>query len=153
MACATPAIRCARTLCWSSFGLGGADAREAVLQGLETPSYREAIQNAAIAAVVQHPDPELVAGARAAARRAAAPRARAGGAHRARGYRRARGGCGGRWTTSVAWVREWMLAAVEDQLEAGDAVALLREAEPALRRPEARTEVTRAIGRLGRPPS
>jgi hypothetical protein len=52
-----------------------------------------------------------------------------------------------------AWVREWMLAALEDQLEAKDAVALLRETEPALRRPEARTDVTRAISRLARPSS
>jgi hypothetical protein len=46
-----------------------------------------------------------------------------------------------------------MLAALEDQLEAKDAVALLRETEPALRLPEARTDVARAISRLARPPS
>jgi hypothetical protein len=52
-----------------------------------------------------------------------------------------------------AWVREWVLDAVGDQLEPEAGVALLREAEPTLRRPEARTEVSRAIGRLSRPPS
>jgi hypothetical protein len=50
-------------------------------------------------------------------------------------------------------VREWILASLEDQLEAKDAVALLRETEPALRLPEARTEVAQAISRLSRPPS
>ena len=56
----TRAIRCARTRCSLSSGSARAGAREAVLQGLETPSYREAIQNAAVTAVVQHPDSGLV---------------------------------------------------------------------------------------------
>ena len=41
--------------------LGAPAAREAVLAGLSTPSYRDVIQSAAVAAVVQHPDSELVA--------------------------------------------------------------------------------------------
>ncbi len=64
--------------------LGGAGAREAVLQGLETPSYREAIQNVAVAAVVQHPDSGPRPGSLPAARCAALPRHRSGGAHIAR---------------------------------------------------------------------
>jgi aminopeptidase N len=132
--------------------LGGAGAREAVLQGLGTPSYREAIQNAAIAAVVQHSDPELVA---ALARQLGAQPVPAIGlaALTARGDTAARGTVRQALDDERAWVREWMLAALEDQLEAKDVVALLREAEPSLRRPEARTEVTRAISRLGRLPS
>jgi aminopeptidase N len=132
--------------------LGGAGAREAVLQGLGTPSYREAIQNAAIAAVVQHPDPELVA---ALARQLGAQPVPALGlaALTAHGDTAALGTVRQALDDERAWVREWMLAALEDQLEAKDVVALLREAEPSLRRPEARTEVTRAISRLGRLPS
>jgi aminopeptidase N len=132
--------------------LGDAAARDAVLQGLETPSYREAIQNAAIAAVVQHPDPELVA---ALARQLGAQPVPAIGlaALTSRGDTAARGTVRRALDDERAWVREWMLAALEDQLDVKDAVALLREAEPALRRPDARTDVTRAIGRLARPPS
>jgi hypothetical protein len=36
-------------------------SRLAILAGLRTPSYSDAIQNAAIAAAIQHPDSELVA--------------------------------------------------------------------------------------------
>ena len=77
-----------------------AGAREAVLQGLETPSYRDAIQNAAVAAVVQHPDSGLVARPLPAAGRAAVPRDRARGAHGAGRPDGARAWCAGRWTTS-----------------------------------------------------
>ena len=77
-----------RGACRRSSKLGAPGAREAVLQGLATPSYRDVIQSAAVAAVVQHPDSELVAGARPAARRAAAARA---GARRAHGARQHRG--------------------------------------------------------------
>jgi len=133
-------------------GLGGAGAREAVLQGLETPSYREAIQNVAVAAVVQHPDSGLVL---ALSRQLAAQPFPAIGLAvlTSRGDTTARGEVRRALDDARAWVREWVLAALEDQLEAKDAVALLRETEPALRLPEARTDVTRALSRLARAPS
>ena len=123
-----------------------------MLQGLETPSYREAIQNAAVAAVVQHPDSGLVI---ALTRQLAAQPVPAIGlaALTSRGDTTARLAVRRALDDERAWVREWMLAALEDQLEAKDAVALLRETEPALRLPEARSAVTRAISRLARPPS
>jgi hypothetical protein len=132
--------------------LGGTGVREAVLQGLETPSYREAIQNVAVAAVVQHPDSGLVL---ALSRQLAAQPFPAIGLAvlTSRGDTTARGEVRRALDDARAWVREWVLAALEDQLEAKDAVALLRETEPALRLPEARTDVTRAISRLARPPS
>ncbi len=132
--------------------LGGEGAREAVLQGLETPSYREAIQNAAVAAVVQRPDSGLVL---ALTRQLGAQPFPAIGLAvlTSRGDTTARGAVRQALDDARAWVREWMLAALEDRLEAQDAVALLREVEPALRLPEARTEVARAINRLARPPS
>jgi aminopeptidase N len=133
--------------------LGGAGAREDVLRGLGTPSYREAIQNAAVTAVVQRPDPELVA---ALTRQVGAQPVPALGlvALTARGDSAARGAVRTALDDERVWVREWMLAALEDRLEPGDAVALLKEAEPSLRRSEARTEVARAIDRLARrPPS
>jgi aminopeptidase N len=133
--------------------LGDAGSREAVLQGLETPSYREAIQNVAVAAVVQHPDSGLVL---ALSRQLAVQPFPAIGLAvlTSRGDMTARGEVRRALDDARAWVREWMLAALEDQLEAKDAVALLRETEPSLRRSEARIEVTRAIDRLDRrPPS
>ena len=51
------------------------------------------------------------------------------------------------------WVREWVLGAVEQQLDPGPALGLLREAQPSLTRAEARSAVAQAIGRLERPPS
>jgi HEAT repeat protein len=132
--------------------LGGAGARDAVLQGLETPSYREAIQNVAVTAVVQRPDSSLVL---ALSRQLAAQPFPAIGLAvlTSRGDTTARGVARRALDDERAWVREWMLAALEDQLEAKDAVTLLRETEPALRLPAARTEVARAISRLARPPS
>jgi len=132
--------------------LGGAGAREAVLQGLGTPSYREAIQNVAVAAVVQHPDSGLVL---ALSRQLATQPFPAIGLAvlTSRGDTIARGQVRRALDDPRAWVREWMLAALEDQLEAKDAVALLRETEPGLRLPEARTDVARALSRLARPPT
>ena len=133
--------------------LGGAGAREAVLQGLETPSYREAIQNVAVTAVVQHPDSGLVL---ALSRQLGAQPFPAIGLAvlTSRGDTTARGAVRRALDDERPWVREWMLAALEDQLE--------REAtrwrccgrrSRRYDRPEARTEVTRAISRLARPPS
>ena len=51
------------------------------------------------------------------------------------------------------WVRDWMLEGIEEQLDAPTALALLREAQPALRGADARAAVSRAIGRLERTPS
>jgi hypothetical protein len=42
---------------------------------------------------------------------------------------------------------------VEQQLDPGPALGLLREAQPSLTRAEARSAVAQAIGRLERPPS
>ena len=100
----TRAIRCARTPCSPSSGWAPRGAREAVLQGLETPSYREAIQNVAVTAVVQRPDSGLVLRSLPAARRAAVPRDRAGGAHVARRHdcaRRRAAGAGRRATVGA----------------------------------------------------
>ena len=127
-------------------------ARRARARGLETPSYRDAIQNAAIAAVVQRPDPELVA---ALARQAGAQPLPAIGAGRARGARGQPGAAGGgrRSMTSGngcggGCSRRWRSSSTGPA-----AVALLREAQPTLTREPARAAVTEAIGRLERRPS
>jgi aminopeptidase N len=132
--------------------LGSPDANGAVLEALETPSYRDAIQNAAVALSVQHPDPRLVA---ALGRGIGSQPLPAVGlaALAARGDTAARALVRAGLDDGRAWVREWVLGAVEDQLDPAPAVALLREAEPALTRPAARMAVAEAIGRLERPPS
>jgi HEAT repeat protein len=129
--------------------LGGRDAREAVRRGLETPSYRDVIQNAAIAAIVQQPDSELIG---ALARQAGAQPLPtiALAALTARGDSTARRALLESLDDARGWVRAWSLEAVEGQLEPEDALAVLRDAVGGLRRPEARAAVREAIGRLER---
>jgi len=123
-----------------------------VLSGLGMPSYRDAIQNAAIAAVVQRPDPELVA---ALARQAGAQQlpAVALAALAARGDSSARRAVVVMLDDERDWVRGWALEALEDQLDGPAAVALLREAQPNLTHQPARAAVIEAISRLERSPS
>jgi hypothetical protein len=120
-----------------------------VRRGLETPSYRHAIQNAAIAAIVQRPDSELVG---ALARQAGAQPLPtiALAALTARGDSTARRALLESLDDARGWVRAWSLEAVEGQLEPEDALAVLRGAVGGLRRPEARAAVQEAIGRLER---
>jgi len=132
--------------------IGAPDARAAVLRGLETPSYREAIQNAALTLSVQQADPEMVAAIGRAIGSQSLPAA-ALAALTARGDTTARALVRAGLDDRRPWVREWLLEAVEGQLEPAPALVLLREAEPSLTRPEARTAVAEAIGRLERPPS
>jgi aminopeptidase N len=131
---------------------GGARGHAAVLQALATPSYRDAIQNAAVAAVVQRPDPELVAALAGQLGSQPVPAMGLAGLV-ARGDTGARAAMQAALDDRRVWVREWMLGALVEQLEQDDALALLRQVEPAVRRPEARTEVTRTIDRLSRPPN
>jgi len=132
--------------------IGAPDARAAVLRGLEMPSYRDAIQNAALTLSVQQADPELVAAIGRAIGSQSLPAA-ALAALTARGDTTARALVRAGLDDRRPWVREWLLEAVEGQLEPAPALVLLREAEPSLTRPEARTAVAEAIGRLERPPS
>jgi len=132
--------------------IGAPDARAAILRGLETPSYRDAIQNAALTLSVQQADPELVAAIGRVIGSQSLPAA-ALAALTARGDTTARALVRAGLDDRRPWVREWLLEAVEGQLEPAPALVLLREAEPSLTRPEARTAVAEAIGRLERPPS
>ena len=132
--------------------LGAPAAREAVLAGLSTPSYRDVIQSAAVAAVVQHPDSELVAAL--AQHLGAQPLpSLALAALTARGNPDARRALVTALDDERSWVRAWLLEGVADQLDEPQALALLREAAPAVRSPKARTDLNAAIGRLERPPS
>jgi aminopeptidase N len=132
--------------------LNAPEARAAILEGLRTPSYRDAIQNAAITLAVHRADPALVA---AIARELAGQPlpAAALAALTAQGDTSAHTQLRGALDDRRPWVRDWTLDAVQDQLDRAAALDLLRAAAPTLTRPEARTAVAEVIGRLERPPS
>ncbi|MBA3345994.1 MAG: HEAT repeat domain-containing protein [Gemmatimonadales bacterium] len=87
-------------------------SRKAVLAALSTPSYRDAIQNAAIAAVVQRPDSGLVAALERVAGQQPLP-AIALGVLAARGDRYARAALERRMRDQRPWVRRWAREASE----------------------------------------
>ena len=86
-------------------------ARPAVIQGLTTPSYRDAIQNAAIIAATQRPDSELVAGLERIAGAQELPTA-ALGVIAARGNPQAKAALARLLDDRRAWVRDWAREAV-----------------------------------------
>ena len=81
-------------------------ARDVVAAGLEMPSYREAIQNAAIAAAVQRPDSGLIAGLERIAGAQELP-ATALAVLAARGHADARAALARLQTDPRGWVRAW----------------------------------------------
>jgi HEAT repeat protein len=81
-------------------------AREAIATGLRTKSYREAIQNAAIAAALQQPDSALVATLEAVAGEQPLP-AIALAALATHGNEAAKAALGRLLRDSRGWVREW----------------------------------------------
>ena len=127
-------------------------ARDVVLRGLGTPSYRDVIQNAAVGSVVQRPDSGLIAALAAHTGSQPLP-SLALAALVDRGDTTARQALRAGLDDDRPWVREYSLDAVQSQLEADTALALLQEAAPSLRSPEARSAVQEAIDRLSRPPS
>jgi HEAT repeat protein len=86
-------------------------SRDAVAAGLRAPSYREEIQNAAIAAAVRRPDPGLVTELEAIAGEQPLPAA-ALGALAARGDTTAQAAIGRLLVDGRRWVREWAREAV-----------------------------------------
>ncbi len=131
---------------------GAPDARAAVLQALATPSYRDAIRNAAVGAVAQRPDSGLVEAL--AAQLGAEPLPALGlAAIAGRGDSTAARAVRAGLDDARPWVREWTIEGLEGQLDRGAALDLLRGAQPSLTREDARSAVAAAIDRLERPPS
>ena len=89
-------------------------SREAIIAGLRTKSYREAIQNAAIAAALQQPDSGLVAALEAAAGDQPLPSI-ALAALATRGDDGARDALGRLLRDTRGWVREWAAQAAGAQ--------------------------------------
>ena len=96
--------------------LGAPEARAVILEALGTPSYRDAIQNAAITLAVQQRRAGAGRGARAGDREPVASRHGAG-ALVSRGDTAARGLLRSALDDERPWVREWALEAVEQQLD------------------------------------
>jgi len=92
-------------------GLDPERARPAIIQGLTTPSYRDAIQNAAIIAATQRPDSELVAGLERIAGAQELPTA-ALGVIAARGNPQAKAALARLLDDRRVWVRDWAREAV-----------------------------------------
>jgi aminopeptidase N len=126
-----------------------ARARDQIMKGLETPSYRDVIQNAAIAAALPRADTGLVA---AIARRAGDQP----GPTVALVLLGARGDSTAlaAWATAVdddrGWVRDWAIDAAASQLDRDDAVALLQAVLPTVKQEAARAAIEDAVQRLER---
>jgi hypothetical protein len=81
-------------------------SREAIVRGIEEPSYRDAIQNAAIGAALQHPDSAMVAAIERVAGHQELP-AVALAVLAARGDRHARSALGRLRDDPRPWARDW----------------------------------------------
>jgi HEAT repeat protein len=122
-------------------------ARGEILKGLETSSYRDVIQSAAIVAALQRPDTGVV---RAIARRAGDQPlpAIALAVLSARGDSVAIRALAAALDDDRGWVRGWALDGVEQQLDRDDALAVLRAALPGVRKADARAAIEELVGRL-----
>jgi aminopeptidase N len=122
-------------------------ARAALREGLATPSYRDVIQGAAVAAVVQAPDSALVAALDAALGGqelvAVGLAALAG-----RGDAQALAILRRRLDDERPWVRRWVLDGVVEALGPEEARGRLEAAAAGLRRPDAREDVAETLDRL-----
>ncbi len=122
-------------------------SRDAVVLGLETPSYRDVIQNAAIVAVLQHPDSGLISELERVAGRQPFPTVGLA-VLAARGEKRAEDAIVKLLDDERSWVRTWTLDALSQELDPNDALAQLRAALPKVRRADVRAAVSDAIRRL-----
>jgi aminopeptidase N len=126
-----------------------ARARDPILRGLDTPSYRDVIQNAAIAAALSRADTGLVA---AIARHVGDQP----GPTLALLLLGARGDSTAlaAWAAAVdddrRWVRGWAIDAAESRLDRDAAIALLQTVLPRVTKEAARAEIEAAVDRLGR---
>jgi aminopeptidase N len=122
-------------------------SRDAIVLGLRTPSYRDAIQNAAIVAVLQHPDAGLISELERIAAQQPFPTV-ALAVLAARGEKLAADAIVKLLDDERSWVRTWALDAVSQELDPHDALAQLRAALPKVRREDVRAAVSDAIRRL-----
>jgi aminopeptidase N len=122
-------------------------SRGEILKGLDTPSYRDVIQNAAIVAAMQQPDTQLVqAIARHVADQSLPTIALV--ILSARGNAAAFAALTAALDDQRSWVRGWAIEAIEQQLERDDALQVLQAALPVVRTTAARAAIEAAVARV-----
>jgi aminopeptidase N len=121
--------------------------RALLLQGLRTPSYRDAIQNAAIGAAVRSDDSSLVAPMQAIVGDQQLPSFGLA-AMAIRGSQRALDFLVSDLNDPRAYVRQWALAAIVQSLGAGRGLPALRSIQPSLTHADTRAAVERAVKQL-----
>jgi len=128
--------------------LDAENRRTLLLQGLSTPSYRDAIQTAALLAIVRSNDTtymediQRLVGAQQLSSRVL-------GAFAARGNAHALALLTSDLNDSRGWVRSWALEAL-GSLDPGRRLAALQAAQPTLTHPDTRAAVREAIEQLQR---
>jgi aminopeptidase N len=127
--------------------LDSANRRTLIGEGLRTPSYRDAIQNAALGAAVRSGDTSLVQPVHALMADQQVP-SFALGAMAARGSKRALDLLVADLNDQRAYVRQWALSAIVQSLGAERALPALKAAAPALTHADTRTAVDRAVKQL-----
>jgi len=127
--------------------LDSANRRALIVEGLRTPSYRDAIQNAALGAAVRSGDTSLVQPVHALMADQQVP-SFALGAMAARGSKRALDLLVGDLNDQRPYVRQWALGAIVQSLGAERALPALKAAQPALTHTDTRTAVDLAMKQL-----
>ena len=124
--------------------LDTANRRALIIEGLRTPSYRDAIQNAALGAAVRARDTTLVTAVHDLMGEQQVP-SFALAAMASRGSKRALDLLVADLNDSRRYVREWTLEAIVQSLGPTVGLPALRSAQPTLTHPETRTAVERVV--------
>jgi aminopeptidase N len=120
------------------------DRRRLIAEGLRTPSYRDAIQNAAIGAAVRSGDTSFVTSMQSLIGEQQVP-SFALGAMAARGSQRALDLLVSDLNDKRAYVRQWALTAIVQSVGADRGLAALRSAQPTLAYADMRAGVQRVV--------
>ena len=124
--------------------LDSANRRALIVEGLRTPSYRDAIQNAAVGAAVRSGDTSLVEPVHALMGEQQVPSFGLA-AMAMRGSKRALELLVSDLNDPRRYVREWALAAITQSLGPTRGLAALKAAQPALKYADTRTAVDRVV--------
>jgi hypothetical protein len=126
--------------------IDSAGRRALIASGLATPSYRDAIQNAALVGIARSNDTSFIDATQAIVGDQQLP-SRVLGALASRGNAHALAALSADLDDSRAWVRQWALSAM-DALPRAQRLAAFQAAEPKLTHADTRDAVKRAIASL-----
>ena len=127
--------------------LDSASRRALITQGLSTPSYRDAIQTAALRAIVRTADTTMLAQVQQLVGDQQLP-VFALGAMASRGSRHALDLLVSDLNDQRAWVRRWAVSALTRGMDSKVALPALQAAQATLKYPETRRAVTRELERM-----